>query len=737
MRRFLFAVGLLATLAASQADAGYFIVRIILEGGAGAGAGGAPGLPGIGPGGSEGTGSPMAPPMIGSPMGLPMPPRGSGSGPPPMFGGIGGPMAGGAAPHDPTRSIFVVVPVTKSPEDKTRRFYPKLQPNPTYNPSWPVALTHPFGTTNLLIDSTEIQLYPEYANTPTATKTRTGVVLTRFEDWKRGAKDDTQKLLNLVTDALQVGLVDEAVAMSDELLTAVQSKKTTTPQVDRFVTAYTPLQKGLKARVTAAGPAAVWKQKLSQGRGFHDAEIYPSAHYDLIAWGGVRTAEANRRLEQLEMNLRAFYLWHATRGVRLPLPDQRLPVALTAGPDDVRFLASVLDANGVITDGFYAPDHELLVLSPDRVDEVGITFQRQVNGYYRLGVGRDRLLHPESYLPNSPIWLLNEDGQGKANGKKAAEVARMMTWAMADVFNQRDSEIASTSREGSRQLLHASGLLPRHVAAPAWLNHGSAEFFHRPRGPVYTDGPEDKTVATLGLTTGYGTANFAQQKLFRDLSDKKLLPADPAVLLRNVVTDTYFTAVSARLDADDAKLPKPKAPPANAPMPMTFPGGERPTPMIGPMIPGIGGQPGTPTAGAPAEDPQTYERRRQAFLVNKARSTSWALYHHLAANHADGLRRYFAELDKMPRDMPFDGSTNLAVFMTAFNLTTATPEAGKVPFGQFAREWLDTMATQAMTGVDLTLHAPAPPMTSNPTNPGGIPGFPPGGPGGPGRGPGS
>ncbi|MBN9521160.1 hypothetical protein J0H58_22005, partial [bacterium] len=554
------------------------------------------------------------------------------------------------------------------------------------------------------------------------------VVLARFEDWKRGAKDDTQKLLNLVTDALEVGLVDEAVAMSDQLLAAVQAKKATTPQVDRFVAAYTPLQstqKGFKARVTNAGPAAAWKQKLSQGRGFHDAEIYPSAHYDLIAWGGVRTAEANRRLEQLEMNLRAFYLWYATRGVQLPLPDQRLPVALTAGPDDVRFLASVLDANGVMTDGFYAPDHELLVLSPDRVDEIGITFQRQV--------------HPESYLPNSPIWLLNEDGQGKANGKKAAEVARMMTWAMADVFNQRDSEIAATSREGSRQLFHASGLLPRHVAAPAWLNHGSAEFFHRPRGPVYTDGPEDKTVATLGLTTGYGTANFAQQKLFRDLSDKKLLPADPAVLLRNVVTDTYFTAVSARLDADDPKLPKPKAPP-KTPMPMT-PGGEGPMPMIGPMIPGIGGPPGTPMAGAPVEDPQAYERRRQAFLVNKARSTSWALYHHLATNHADGLRRYFAELDKLPRDMPLDGNANLAVFMTAFNLTTApTPEAGKVAFGQFAREWLDATATLAMSGVDITLHAPAPPMMSNPTNPGGgIPGLSPGGPGGPGgpgRGPG-
>ncbi|HEX4612097.1 MAG TPA: hypothetical protein VH092_28125, partial [Urbifossiella sp.] len=437
------------------------------------------------------------------------------------------------------------------------------------------------------------------------------------------------------------------------------------------------------------------------------------------------------RLDQLEENLQAFYLWYAARGVALPLPDRLLPVVLTGSGPELRRLRDALDVSAVLTDGFYAPDHELLVLSPERIDDVGMTFQRQVNGYYRLGVSREKLLHPELYVsPETAIIKLNDDGHGK-DGKKASEAARMMTWAMADRFNQRDTEVAAASREGSRQLLYASGLLPKHVAAPAWLAHGSAEFFHRPRGAVFTDGPEDKTVATVGLTTGYGTANFAQQKLFRDLSAKKLLPGDPAVLLRNVVTDTYFAAVTARLDADDPKLPKPKAPPAAAStsggppgLGGLQPGGGPPVRPGGPMAPGMGG-PGGPVTAA-AEDPIAYARRRQEFLANKARSTSWALYHHLATNHPDGLRRYFAGLDKLPRDMPFDANTNLSVFMTAFNLTAAN-EAGKTPVGQFAAEWLESIGTLAMTGSDFTLHAPAPPMHSSPAGPPGGPGGPPGG----------
>jgi hypothetical protein len=743
MRRFLFAAGLLATVAVTEADAGYFVVRIILEGGGGAGGGdpGAPGgLPGIGPGGEGG-------PILGG-----QPPRGAMPGPGPGMPGMIGPGAGAGgagAAHDPTRSVFVVVPVTKSPEGKGRHFYPKLVPSPTFNPTWNPILSHPFGTTNLLVDSTQIQLYAEFAQVPAATKTRTGLIQSRRDDWKRAAADDGPKLLDLVNDALAAGMVGEAVGMADELLAAAQAKKVrTSPQVDRFVAAYAPVQQGLKTRVTNVGEGPAWKARL--GLGFSDVSEETSAHYYMITWGGPRGEEARRRLAQLEENLKAFYLWHAARGVGLPLPDRLLPVALTAAPQDLRRLRDALDAPHPVADGFYAPDHGLLVVSPDRVDDVGMTFQRQVNGFYRTGVSRDKLLHPEWYTgPDSPIVKLNNDNNPNIkDGKRAEDVARMMTWAMADAFNQRETELSTVSREGCRQLFHASGILPRNVSLPAWLASGSADFFHRPRGAVFTTTPDHKAVATLGLTTGYGGPNFAQQKLFRDLVDTKLLPGDAATLLRNVVTDVYFGAVTARLDADDPKLPRPKTPPPPGAATTGQPGSPLPGPGLGGRPQGPGGYPGGsgpggyPGAGGSGaggpqaesvEDPLAYARRRQEFLTNKARSTSWALYYHLTANHPDGLRRFFAELDKLPRDLPLDGNAQLAVFMTAFNLTSSTtPEAGKTSFSRFAAEWLQGMATTPMAGVDLTLVDPAPPI-SNPQ--GGVGG--PGGPGSPGGYPGA
>ncbi|HYH64548.1 MAG TPA: hypothetical protein VD866_07610 [Urbifossiella sp.] len=726
MRPFLLAAGFLATLAAAQADAGYFVVRIILEGGGGAGGA-------AGPAGGMGEGGLAPAPVLGGPVGgTPMGPgRGGPMGPPVAPGGPMGAPSGNAGAQDPTRSIFVVIPVTKSPEVKNGQaglFYPMLKESARFNPRWPIILHHPFGTTNLLVDSTEIQLYSEPAGKPAPNRTFTGLVLERHKDWQR-TKDDTQKLLTVLTDALEVGLVDEAETMANELLAAAKAKKgANTPAVERFVAAYEAVQGGLRARTPNLGEAPLWRDRI--GVAFNDVYATPGDHYHIVTTGGPRTGEAQRRLAQLETNFRAFYLWHAARGVALPLPDRQLPVILAGDAREVGKLRAALDVTGVVTDGFFAPDHDVLVLANDRVDDVGMTFQRQVNTIYKRGVGRDKLLHPESYKDaNTATLKLNDDGGGM-EGMKAAEAARMMTWAMADAYNQRDTELAAVSREGSRQLFYAAGLMPKHVSSPAWLAHGSAEFFHRPRGAVFTEGPEGKTVATVGLATGYGAPNFAQQKLFRDLQMKKVLPADPAVMLKNVVTDAYFAAVAAKLDADDPKLPKPKDPPpspttAGGPPtgigPMGAPVGGSPPPILGgpmgsPMGAAVGG-PMAVTGGPPAEDPISYGRRRQEFLVNKARSTSWALYHHLATNHPAELRRYFEELAKLPRDMPFDGATNWDVFVRAFNLTT-TGEAGKVPVSQFAADWITGLASQRQTGEDLILHDPPPPSSN--TTPGGM-----------------
>jgi hypothetical protein len=124
-------------------------------------------------------------------------------------------------------------------------------------------------------------------------------------------------------------------------------------------------------------------------------------------------------------------------------------------------------------------------------------------------------------------------------------------------------------------------------------------------------------------------------------------------------------------------------------------------------------------------------------MANKAQATAWALYYYLARTNQPGLRRYFDELNRLPRDLPLDDKAALAVFARAFDLTTAAkPEDGKRTLKEFAEQWVQYINGLTPVGVDIPLHAPAPPSNPQygPMGPGGI--FPPGGPGGRPSGPG-
>ncbi|HEY2910013.1 MAG TPA: hypothetical protein VGI99_07190, partial [Gemmataceae bacterium] len=373
---------------------------------------------------------------------------------------------------------------------------------------------------------------------------------------------------------------------------------------------------------------------------------------------------------------------------------------LTRSAGDVRKLSAALDGMPAIADGFYAPDFGILVLSPERLDGVGQSFHRQVQQMYGMGVSRSMLLRGEGPIIN--------DKDDKEETKTAEEVARMQTWTAVERFVEEDAEWAAVSREGSRQLLTASGVLPPHVALPHWLTEGSANYYHRPRGPVFTQ-KGTKDYITVALATGYGVANFARQKQFAELVSHHQFdpprgrgesrPADPGQIVFNVVTDTYFRAGVLGLDADNPNLPLPQA---KKPMPKKEAG-------FGPEAP------------PEPEDVHALRRHRADFLHGKAHATAWALYFYLTKTNPEGLNRYLAELRKMPRDLPLDSTTQLEAFLLAFNLTRDKQgKDGKQPIGEFGAAWLRWMKTVPITGVDVALVDIVPPKQED-GGPGGNP----------------
>lgn len=737
MRRVLFAVAVLLTTTASPAFAGYIIIRVLLEGNGGGTAPGGPkgGGPGYGMPGSPKGGTPDGF-QLGSGYGSK---QGSGmSGKPAMSGPkSGGTTSTPADESDHTRAVVVVVPL------ETDLLHGRLDTNKLYhkdnNPDYPKFVAPFYGRRlqgTLFIDSSSIQLYKELIDKPGPKKTRTTEIRDKYLAWAKG-KSEPQLLYDAMILALESGVIrdtylhkdgsppNDATTFAQELLGVAAEKKLTLPtDVQRFVTAWEPIHKAVKAPAPQLSNAEHWRAVLNA------TAVRSDGHYSLIYWDSPEP-EVFRRSTQLNDNFTAFFMWHATRGVSMPVPEKSLVVVLAADIDQVAHLRFGLDGLVPHADAFYAPDHNIVVLAPQRLDGVGQTFLRQTNHLFSKGLNRDE-------LTAGKFPKLDSTGE---KGSKPDEVARATTFAVVEKLVLDEAELAAVSREGSNQLLFTTGLLPKNVTLPNWLTQGAANFYTRPRGPAYvTKGDDDKPYMTVSFSTGYGIPNYVLQRSFNEMGDvfHKELNPDPAKLLENVLTDAYFNGLKEAIDPDPpGKVKKhhgtgghpgsggPGIPPKRPMGPESGSGSGAMKPGGPGMMYGPGGS--VATDSAHTEDPTITQRKKRERLATKAQATAWALYYYLARSRPAELKQYVAELNKLPRDLPIDGRTAHSAFVRVFKLSkTEDGQADPALLKKFAKEWLDYMATVPVVGIDVPLVEPELPKTPNPM----------GGPGGSSPGPG-
>jgi hypothetical protein len=738
MRRSLLAVAVLLTVTASPTFAGYLIIRVLLEGSSGGGA--APAGPGTPP--MPGSGSSLGPMPGGPKQGSGFGPPGGISGPPPMPGNPGMPMGpttpGAAIEFDHSRSVVVIIPfndLKEEPLDKSKGA------NSLYNPKYKRLVVPHYDKilqASLFVDSSSIQLYEELVAQPGPKATRASEMRAKHAAWARN-KTDVQLLYDALVLALESGIIRDPILPKDrskpkdamhfaqELLDVAAEKKLTLPaDVQRFVTAWAPMSDAVKQPAPLRSDAENWKVLVEANT------IRVDRHYALIAYDSP-PEEIERRSAQLNDNFVAFFLWHATRGVALPVPKQPLTVVLAKDTrENLPQLRLALDCLSTQTDAFYSPDHNILVLAPERLDDVGQTFFRQSQQAFKRGLTRDRLLAGD-------IPKLDPTGE---KDSKPDDVARATTIALVEKLVTEEAEVASVSREGTRQLMFTTGALPKHVTLPNWLTEGAVNSFARPRGPAYvTVGDDDKPFMTVTFATGYGTPNYVLQRYFRDLDVHKELNANRAKLLEHVLTDAYFAGLKDAVDPDPAPPTKkkptgpvvpPKGPPGPGMPPMPpMPGGAMgptgggsslgPPPMPGGVV-GSGMGPGMVPGAVittDSEDPAVTLRKKRDRLTIKSQATSWALYYYLARAKPEELKQYVAELNKLPRDLPIDGQTAYAAFVRVFKLSV-TPDGPADPakMQKFAKDWLDYMNTVPTVGIDIPLVVPEPPKAGTGTGPG-------------------
>jgi hypothetical protein len=186
----------------------------------------------------------------------------------------------------------------------------------------------------------------------------------------------------------------------------------------------------------------------------------------------------------------------------------------------------MFDSMPLVADGFLARRENLAVFSLDRLDAASVALRKNTEAIF-VKIDRDA--------------VLKKFPKGIDMGK-AVEV---QTLALLHKALEEDSEIASVSHEGTRQLLAATGLLPRNVLAPQWIQFGVASVFETPKGSPWM---------SMGTAGSSLLMEFNHLARFQRADKANQLDKPPAALDK-VITDQYFReADAAKQKKDDLRM---------------------------------------------------------------------------------------------------------------------------------------------------------------------------------------
>jgi len=295
----------------------------------------------MGPGGGFGPG-PMGPGGGPGPMGPGLPPLGSNG-----EGGIGS----STFVEDPLEPIFVVSVI----ETKTAVNNPLLLAKQT------VVVNHKWGFSSLIQgDSPMISLRA----IPIIDGGKPFTLLKKYNDdlkeLKKTNPPDSKKLTELIEFALTHGLTKEFNALLDEANTTAKDN----PMVKALVQVRADLDKPLPE---PQKELEQWKEKLKLGNGI---KVASKNHYLLLHTGAkADTADSASKLDRLEEGLRRYYYWFAFKGKPLPLPPQKLLAILPGKDEDFAKQHQAFDSLPLISDGFVARRENLVIFSPNRLDQ--------------------------------------------------------------------------------------------------------------------------------------------------------------------------------------------------------------------------------------------------------------------------------------------------------------------------------------------------------------------------------
>jgi hypothetical protein len=398
--------------------------------------------------------------------------------------------------------------------------------------------------------------------------------------------DKIEQLRALAVWALEHGLLQKV----DETMEEIEKLDPKNSTVKAFLKTRVEVER----EATKDDAALRWRDRLG------DYQPLTSKHYALL-YNGKAHETAQARLDRLEQNYRGFFYWFALNNHPLPVPTSRLVAVLVDSPETFRHgHKDIFDETLRVGDGFFSARENIVVLASSRLDDAYDALTRLAREYWKTWPMED-LLKKKKKL---------------RDGKSAEDLYRAETFTLVWKAMAEESQRAAVTGEATKQLLVATGLWPRNVEVPHWLNFGMGSFFETPPGAFWP---------------GVGGLNSLYHKNFKkwDSDRKSKLEHDPFTALKGVVTDAYFRKI--------ALIPEPK--PVRVASTST-----------GPTI-------------------EDEERKERDDEIARARTLTWAFTYYLMHNKLDGMLRYFQELSQLPRDLDVDGDALMLLFAKAFGLT--------------------------------------------------------------------
>jgi hypothetical protein len=460
-------------------------------------------------GGRGGRGGMGLPGMGGTPLGGAgaMAPGAGGSMPPGMGmagipGAAGGPMDPNAQEEELDMSAIKMEVIVES--SKVDMNWPQMLGKA-------IKVTHKWGHSavdlNDLHDTKDIIVQSVYENKkPLATrKVRWERKITEYE--RKPGFPTPELRLELAEYALTHGLQEQFDQQMGELLKLKPADSQSRPA--QAAAAYKKyLDVDFKRTNLKDDPVSAWADKLG------DFTVKRTEHYLIRYDRNIIEDIVNSYAAMLESNYRAFYSWFAVKGKYRPTPEYRLTVVLSDKAEAFTSLQKTFETIALPADGFMSRRDNLTVMSGSPLEE-----------------GYESLDHATLELWTSKGWNKKDALEGKYVQRKGRDTVEDVSYAHTVALMLRaaeeQSERHAASHVGSLQLATASGLLPRTVAAPRWVQFGLGSFFETP--------PE-------AYWPGTGAPHWNYLTKFTLWHDENKLDK-PDEALRSVVTDAYFHAL--------------------------------------------------------------------------------------------------------------------------------------------------------------------------------------------------